>query len=71
MQDITARTELVEITNICDTDNGFDEHSATYTWGETRQNPEDLHTEVKRSCHCGGKFFWVPLAAARTHGYTG
>lgn len=69
MQDITGRTALVQVTDICDTD--LDEHSGNYTWGETRQNPEDLHIEVKRACHCGGKSFWVALNAARANGYTG
>ncbi|GLY54884.1 hypothetical protein [Lentzea sp. NBRC 102530] len=66
--DFQGRTQLVDITGICDID--LDEHSG-YAWGATQQNPQDLHIEVQRACHCGGKSFWVPLAAARTHGYTG
>jgi hypothetical protein len=66
MQDITARTELVEITGICDTD--LDEHGAK-TWTATRTNDDDLITEVRHECHCG-KGYWVPLAAARAAGYT-
>lgn len=68
MQNTTARTELVEITGICDTE--LDEHS-NYTWGATRTNTEDLITEVRHECHCKTKGYWVPEHAARANGYTG
>lgn len=68
MQNIATRTQLVEITGICDAD--LDEHG-DYTWGETRTNPEDLHAEVRHECHCKAKGYWVPEHAARANGYTG
>lgn len=67
--EINGRIELVKITGMCDFD--LDEHAGQH-WAETREDPEDLHTEVKRACHCDAKSFWAPQwQAARAHGYTG
>lgn len=68
MDAITTRIEFAEVTQHCDVE--LDEHVG-YHWGETRVNEQDLITEVWRGCQCRGKFFWVPLQAARTAGFTG
>lgn len=66
--EIGARYEISELTNTCDID--LDEHTG-YTWGATRPNPDDLHTEVQYHCQCGQRGYWVPEHAARSNGYTG
>jgi hypothetical protein len=66
--DINTRIEFSEITETCDIE--LDEHTG-YHWGETRYNSDDMITEVRHTCQCTRRGYWVPEAAARANGYTG
>jgi hypothetical protein len=68
VNDYGTRAEFAQITGRCDT--GMDEH-AGWSYGRQRFNRDDQITEVRYACQCGDREDWVPLEAARRHGYTG